>query len=266
MRVRANSGLRYHLERAGSGEPLVLLHGFSGDATTWREIGAVLQDDYALIAIDLPGHGQSESPVDAARYRMESVAADIVDILARLGAGTCHLLGYSMGGRLALYLALHYGERFRCVMLEGASPGLADKERTTRRIQDEALADTIEAEGIEAFVAHWESLPLWATQSESMIRRQRPQRLRNHPLGLANSLRGMGAGAQPNLWRILRRLQLPCLLLAGERDAKYRRLNRQMAALTPRAKLALIPAAGHNTHLEQPEAFCRALLSFLQSL
>ena len=201
---------------------------------------------------------------------MDAIAADIVDLLDQLALKRAHLLGYSMGGRLALYMALRYPARFRSLILESASPGLADAtERAERRRRDQALADAIEAQGIQWFVEHWESLPLWASQAHlppEILQAQRQQRLSNHPLGLANSLRGQGTGAQPNLWPQLPALQLPTLLLVGAADAKFLGINQAMAARLPRAQLQLIPAAGHNTHLENPPAFSRAVRSFLAGL
>ena len=262
-----NSGHRYNVEAHGTGDPLVLLHGFSGAASTWQDISERLAEDYQMIAIDLLGHGASDAPADIASYRMESVAADIVDLLDQLLVTNPTLLGYSMGGRLALCLACAYTSRFRALVLESASPGLADERaRAERRLKDNQLADKIERDGVASFVANWESLPLWSTQSKAQIRAQRAQRLANRPRGLANSLRGLGAGAQPNLWGQLPNLAVPTGLIVGERDDKFRRINQAMAKAIPRSSLSIIAAAGHNIHLEDPDAFCHALRTFLQRL
>ena len=263
----ASSGNHYNLETRGNGEPLLLLHGFSGAASTWDSIAAELADDFQLVAIDLLGHGASDAPPDMPSYRMESVAADIISLLGQLGLAKPNLLGYSMGGRLALFLALRYPTLIHSLILESASPGLADEQaRAQRRQHDNDLADKISARGISWFVDYWERLPLWASQSDQLIRRQRSQRLANNPLGLANSLRAMGAGAQPNLWGALPRLELPSCLIVGLRDAKFRPINQAMSAAMPKARLSIIPAAGHNTHLENPAAFCRELRSFIDCL
>lgn len=269
MRPQATaSGHRYHIEVVGAGDPLLMLHGFSGDGATWHAVASSLGERWRVIMLDCLGHGASDKPRDVASYRMEAIAADIVDLLNQLQIKRTHLLGYSMGGRLALYLALRYPERLRSLILESASPGLADaSERANRRRRDQALANEIKAKGIDWFVAHWERLPLWASQSKlPPITRaaQRQQRLSNSALGLANSLRGLGAGAQPNLWPELPTLRMSALLLVGEADSKFREINRSMAALMPNAQLRLIPSAGHNTHLENLPAFCTAVDSFLQ--
>lgn len=271
MRYRAaTSGHHYNIEFSGVGAPLILLHGFSGDSTTWKGIASHLKDSFQLIAIDVLGHGASDKPAQPASYRIEAVAADLIDLLDQLGLAQAHLLGYSMGGRLALALALRQPERFRSLVLESASPGLADAaERAQRWRRDDALADDIEAQGILWFINYWEHLPLWASQSQlpaAKLAAQRSQRLRNSTLGLANSLRGMGSGAQPNLWSELPDLRIPTLLLVGDKDEKFLKINNQMAQLIPLSRVALLPSAGHNTHLENPCAFSGAVSSFLQSV
>ena len=269
MRITANSsGHSYRVSSLGAGPPLLLLHGFTGAGHSWLEHLPGLAHDYRLICPDILGHGYSDSPPQPASYRMPAVAADLIDLLEQLGIGRAHLLGYSMGGRLALMMALHYPRRFDSLLLESASPGLAsDSDRQRRRQSDEALADMIEARGIAWFVDHWQRLPLWHSQASltaDRVMAQRRERLAHNPRGLANSLRGMGAGAQPSLWGRLQELRLPTLLLAGQRDDKFLKINRAMAERIPAAQLRIIADAGHNCHLEAPAAFERVLRSFLQ--
>ena len=266
----ATSGCHYNLEVVGAGETLLLLHGFSGDCSSWDDAIRRLQGEFQVIALDILGHGASDSPADLACYRMSAVAADIISLLDQQGLNRVHLLGYSMGGRLALVLALRYPERFSSLILESASPGLADDmARAERKRRDHELADKIEAHGIEWFVDYWERLPIWESQSrlpKTVLRSQCNQRLRNKPLGLANSLRGMGTGAQPSLRSELTDLKLPALLVAGELDDKFRRTNMCMAESISRAQMAVIASAGHNVHLEQPERFYDLLRSFLKGV
>ena len=261
------SGHHYNVEVQGKGVPLLLLHGFSGAASTWDAITQELADDFQLVALDLLGHGASDAPRDMPSYRMDSAASDIVDLLGQLGLAKPHLLGYSMGGRLALFLALRYPTLIHSLILESASAGLADEQaRAQRRQHDNDLADKIEARGISWFVDYWEKLPLWASQSAERVRQQRSQRLANNPLGLANCLRAMGTGAQPNLWGALPRLERPSCLIVGERDAKFHQINQAMRAAMPNSRLSIIPAAGHNTHLENRSVFCRELRSFIDGV
>ena len=264
------NGNQYELDISGAGEAILLLHGFSGDKSTRQALRSALEAEYTVIAIDIIGHGASAKPSQVAAYRMENVAADIVGLLDELALGPSHLLGYSLGGRLALYLALYYADRFSSLILESASPGLAGtEERAERRRRDNVLAQRIEDEGIEWFVKYWEDLTLWQSQRNlptEILRSQRQQRLLNDPRGLANSLRGMGTGAQPNLWPQLPNLKLPTQLIVGELDRKFRIINEAMAVQIPNAQLSLVPAAGHNTHLESPAEFHQRVLSFLRSL
>ena len=264
------NGQRWHARIHGEGEPILLLHGFTGDSTTWDRVCADLRDSYQLIAPDILGHGKSAKPGDAERYQMRAVADDVIAMLDQLGVERAHLLGYSMGGRLALHLALRHATRFSSLVLESASPGIEDKrERDERRRRDESLARGIEDGGIDAFVEYWESLPLWESQrdlSPGITRAQREGRLRNDATGLANSLRGMGAGAQPSVWRDLSEVKLPTLLLAGEYDHKFRAIKESMQRQMTNASLHVIPGAGHNAHLEQPTRFVNGVVSFLQGV
>jgi 2-succinyl-6-hydroxy-2,4-cyclohexadiene-1-carboxylate synthase len=263
------NGVRYHTVRHGlpTAVPLLLLHGFTGSSVNWAEHVSVFSNQFSVITVDILGHGRSASPPDPNRYAMPQVAADLIALLDAWRIEQTALLGYSMGGRLALYLAYHYPERFSQLILESSSPGLAgEEEQAKRRQSDEALADWIEANGIEAFVDRWEALPLWASQqqlSAEIRQRLRQQRLQNNPVGLANSLRGMGTGAQPSLWAHLPTLSLPTLLIVGELDTKFVAINQQMSDRLANGRLHIIPQAGHTTHLERPELFCTIVTTFL---
>lgn len=270
--VQAN-GVAYFASATGEGEPLVLLHGFTGSSANWDAVTAVLASHFRVIMIDLLGHGRTDSPADPSRYQMKRAAADVTTILQNLISSASpqfNLLGYSMGGRLALYIALHYPHLVRSLILESASPGLAtEAERAERRGRDEALADRIEREGIRPFVNFWENLPLWGSQqnlSEAARQTLRQQRLQNNPTGLANSLRGMGTGAQLSLWPRLSELTMPVLLMAGELDQKFVEIGRQMAAQIPLAQLEMAPGAGHTVHLEETAVFTQTVLNFLHGL
>lgn len=261
------NGVEYNVERAGAGPPLVLLHGFTGSAATWTPFRSAF-GEFATFAVDLLGHGASDAPADPARYRMERTIDDLATLLDCLGVARAAWLGYSLGGRVALSLAVAYPERVAALVLESASPGIADPvARAARARDDEALADRLESEGIEPFVAHWERLPLFASQArlpDATRAALRRQRLANAPRGLANSLRGVGQGAQPPLHDRLSELAVPVLLVAGEEDEKFRWLAREMAVALPVAEVACIAGAGHATHLEQPHAFARVVQDFLQ--
>lgn len=252
----------------GAERPLLLLHGFTGSSRNWEPLLPYLAPHREIIAVDLLGHGRSPAPPRANRYSMELIAADIVDLLDQLAIEQTDILGYSMGGRLALYLTTQVPQRVSALILESASPGLKNKdEQLARRQQDNALAARIEKEGLNAFVAYWESLPLWASQASLPAETRealRQQRLQNDPVGLAHSLRGLGTGAQASQWGRLRRLAMPVLLLAGELDEKFVAINREMAGLIPQARLEIVPEAGHAIHLERPLIYADLVLRFLQ--
>ncbi|MCC6802301.1 MAG: 2-succinyl-6-hydroxy-2,4-cyclohexadiene-1-carboxylate synthase [Anaerolineae bacterium] len=257
------NGVHYHVELHGADDPLILLHGFSGSGANWSAHAEALAQQHQVVTIDLLGHGQTESPADPARCRVERAAEDLSAVFDALDLPRVNLLGYSMGGRLALYTALAYPQRISRLILESASPGLrTEAERAARIEQDEALARRIERDGIAAFADYWTNLPLFSSQSPELRERLRAQRLDNNPTGLANSLRGMGTGAQPSLWERLSELSVPTLLMAGELDTRFAVINREMQALLPRASLVVVPDAGHTVHAEQPERWRAEVLRF----
>ena len=262
----AVNGIALNVEQWGQGRPLLALHGFTGSVSTWAPF-ARAWPGWRVVAVDLIGHGASDAPSDPARYRMERAVEDIVSLLEMLELGRAAVLGYSLGGRVALHLALLAPERVDALVLESAAPGIDDPaEREARVRSDEELARFIERDGVAAFVDRWESMPLFATQRRlprEVQARQREQRLANRPAGLANSLRGMGAGAQEPLQGRLGEVTAPTLLIAGALDEKYRRLTETMASAIPRARAAVVADAGHTVHLERPDDFARAVRTFL---
>ncbi len=259
-----------HVETAGSGPPLVLLHGFTGSGAGWATHIPAFAARYSTVTIDLLGHGGSDAPADPERYRIEQAAEDVLGVLDQLAIARAAVLGYSMGGRLALFLATAAPERLPALILESASPGLRSAaERQVRMTRDAALAEAIERDGVAAFVDRWERQPLFAPQAglpETDRAALRAQRLAQSPQGLANNLRGMGQGAQPSLVDRLPKVFAPTLLIAGALDPAYCALAREMHGLIPNARLVIVPDAGHTAHLEQPEAFQRAVLEFLDGL
>ena len=264
------NGVCFNVERAGAGPALVLLHGFTGSSTTWADHVPVFAREFDTVAVDLLGHGASAVPINPERYRMEHAVADLTGLLDQMNISQAAWLGYSMGGRVALQYAVAQPARVAALVLEGASPGIADPtERAARVRSDKALADFVEREGLAAFVDHWERLPIFASQArlsaatwDSVHR----QRLTNDPVGLANSLRGLGQGAQEPLHDRLGDVEAPTLLVVGEEDAKFRYLATEMASAMPGARVEVVAGSGHAPHLEQPHEFQRIVLDFLRSL
>jgi 2-succinyl-6-hydroxy-2,4-cyclohexadiene-1-carboxylate synthase len=267
--VLRQDGVDYAIERRGAGPPVVLLHGFTGSSRSWDQLAAALAEDRQVVAVDLLGHGATDAPRDPRRYAMDRATADLAGLLDRLAIARTALLGYSMGGRLALGFAVDLPARVSALMLESASAGIAsDAERSARRAADERLAESIERDGLARFVDAWERLPLFASQRRlAPERRQaiRQERLRQREIGLANSLRGFGQGAQPPLHDALARIDCPTVLVVGEDDAKFRGIAANLANRLPDARVAVVPEAGHAAHLEQPDRFVTIVRTFLQS-
>lgn len=265
--VDAGDGLELHVECVGDGHPLLLLHGFTGDTTSWRSLTAALCDTFMLVRLDLPGHGLSTSVRNPSRYDLVRFASDLARVLDELQLPHAAVLGYSLGGRAALRLALGFPERVSALVLESTSAGIRDAhERAERRAADAALADEIEREGVPAFVDRWERLPLWESQhtmDEAVRRELRAQRLRRDPVGLANSLRGAGAGVTQPVHDSLGSIRCRTLLVAGELDVRYVAHSREMARLIPGSRMETIASAGHAVHLERPDRFAHIVRNFL---
>src|SRR5205807_8506046 len=191
---------------------------------------------------------------------------DLVALWKELDVGRTHLVGYSMGGRLALHVAARRPERVASLRRNGAHAGLDDDARDGRRRGDEGLADRIEAEGVEAFVNYWGALPLFAgleRRGPSYVAQVRAERLQNHVAGLACSLRGMGAGAMDPVWDELAHVGCPCTFIAGPLDHGYVASARRLAATVANGRFEIVPRAGHAVHQERPDAFARLLASHL---
>ncbi|MFK7898080.1 MAG: 2-succinyl-6-hydroxy-2,4-cyclohexadiene-1-carboxylate synthase [Myxococcota bacterium] len=261
-------GVRLSAVIEGEGPPLLVLHGFTGDAESMSSVAASFADRFQVIRLELVGHGESDSPTDAAAYTMPACVQQIRGVVEALALSRApSLLGYSMGGRAALSSAVEAPDLFRRLVLVGATAGIADpKLRAERVVADEALADRIENEGLARFVDRWMALPLFASQArlgEAALEAARAQRMRCDPAGLAQSLRGMGAGAQPPLFDALERFERPALLVVGAEDEKFQGIARQLVSGLPDARVASLPEAGHAAHLEAPEAFARVVGEFL---
>ncbi len=201
---------------------------------------------------------------------VERTADDLATVLGRLDAAPAHVLGYSLGARLALRLAIAHPEAVGRLVMESPSAGLATApEREARRAADAALAARLEANDIEHFVAQWERQPIFASHeglSPARAANLRATRLANDPHGLAASLRGAGQGAMVPLHDRLGAVTAPTLVIVGALDDRGRLRAEQVAAGIPRARLAVIDGAGHTPHLERPLHFRRLVLDFLQEV
>jgi len=233
---------------------IVSIHGFTGEGADFDPLRAAMSSDVRMNAPDLPGHGSRRHLRDLRDY---SIDAHLALITAAATTPQITLLGYSLGGRLALHWALAHPERVARLILIGASPGLATSaEREERRLADATLADFIRTRGLEAFFKYWHNQTFFQPLLKLPTERLSPileRRHRNDPEGLALSLDNVGTGTLPPLWPRLKELRCPVDLVTGEHDEKFTRLAREMGAHLPKARHSVIEGAGHAVHLERPD-------------
>lgn len=261
--------LHWHLPKASTKNPLLLLHGFMGSGADWQEVASLLPE-HDCYCPDLPGHGASVSENVLALPDIENVANLIKDDLDELGITNGALLGYSMGGRVALHLSLQYPKRFSHVVLESASPGIQeDQDRTKRLLSDCALANRLRemngnTQEITGFLEEWYAAPIFGTlQSHPELKNLILNRSNVNSEQLATALELMSVGKQKNLWPKLSELNMPTLLIAGAEDRKYRQIIEKMAELNPNFAVQLFSACSHNVHWENPTGYTTAIRAFL---
>jgi 2-succinyl-6-hydroxy-2,4-cyclohexadiene-1-carboxylate synthase len=260
--------LNYEVSGDRRSPAVLFLHGFMGSSADWRGVMSVIGDRAFCIAADLPGHGSSLGlPPDT--YTIEGATRAVINALDKLEVERPLIAGYSMGGRLALYLALRYPGRCAGLFLESASPGLVSKEeRASRRAADEEKAKRLESGDFDGFLRDWYRHPLFVplARDEGLLRQTIEARRRNDPVELARSLRGIGAGSQPSLWGELEGLAVPALALAGGLDEKYAAISSRMASISPRIEPVVIPGVGHNVRAEATVEYAALLRRFLDRL
>lgn len=272
MHARSNllvvNDLAWHVTEHGRGPTVLLIHGFTGRGTSWGRHATALADRFRVVTPDLPGHGRSATPRDPARASVQRSADDLATILARRAFAPARVVGYSLGARIALRMAIARPELVRALVLESPSAGfVTEQERAARRALDEARAARLEQGGIRAFVDEWEREPVFDGQADRLPRARRAAlragRLGNRPRGLAVSLRGAGQGSMEPLFDRLRDVRCPTLVIAGAEDPIGCRRAGAITAGIREARLEVITGAGHAPHLEAPRAFRRLVLSFL---
>jgi len=256
--------MRYHIEIKGTGKPMICLHGFSGNLSTWELIQLA---DYQMILIDLIGHGESEKPCSSQFYYWEVIIRHLNKLIHQLSLKKYSLLGYSMGGRIALAYALAYPQEIDKLILESASYGECGLiKRLKRRRNDLKLAKNISQNGIEWFNRYWSGLDIFATQTQlpkAIIDQISERRLLNAPHALSNTLRGSGQGKFPCLKNQISELSMPVLYINGEYDTKYEQIGLEVKKLNSNIKHEIIKGVGHNTHIEDPHAFIEVAKKFL---
>lgn len=234
-------------------QTVVLLHGFGGTHRAWDGVVGLLPERYRPLALDLPGHGDA---ADAARPI--TFEGCVEHVLARAPQRFA-LCGYSLGGRVALHVALAAPQRVQRLVLVASTAGIEDeRERAARRDSDELLARQLEDEPYERFIERWRSQPLFADEPPEVGELARADQRRNDPLALAAVLRGIGTGQMTPLWDRLGELAMDVAVVVGERDRKFRALGARVVGLLPRAELIVV-SGGHGLPLENPAGIVKAL-------
>ena len=257
--------LYYETQGSNKSPAILMLHGFLGSSKDWSEVTETLKEKFFCISPDLPGHGLT-MPLAESDYTMQSAAQSLLAILNREKIKQCALVGYSMGGRLALYMALTHPEYFSKLILESASPGFkTEKEREARVESDGIVINRLKTQTMHEFITSWYSQALFNSirQDSSNFEKLLKDRSENNAEALSKSLKFMGTGVQPPLWDILPDLNLPTLLIVGANDNKFKSVALEMAERSAAISLATIQSAGHNAHFERPQEFLIELQKFL---
>jgi 2-succinyl-6-hydroxy-2,4-cyclohexadiene-1-carboxylate synthase len=226
-----------------------------GSTKDWGPVMDRLADACCCIAIDLPGHGQSTGLEEADAYTFSGAAAGVVQVIKETRVNSATLVGYSMGGRIALYVAMHYENACSKLVIESAGAGISeDSERKRRLAADRGRAKELAQGRFEDFLRTWYCQPIFQTVAEDSERLEVliQQRLLNDPKELARAMSGLSLGVQPSLWHQLPELFIPVLLIAGDKDSKYKDIVQSMGELMPRGRVVIVSGAGHNVHQEQP--------------
>jgi 2-succinyl-6-hydroxy-2,4-cyclohexadiene-1-carboxylate synthase len=259
--------LNYHTLGNVKQDAIVFLHGFLGRSDDWQDVAEQFESDYYCVMPDLPGHGDTPLSDCQEDYTIESAGKSIIELLDDLEIERAVLVGYSMGGRIALHTALEYQDRFGALVVESAGPGLrTGQERSERIAVDEKNIEKLDRLGMKRFIDYWYNVPLFESLQNhpDKLALLKEKRVTNSKEGLILSLRGTGKGRQPSLWSRLQELHLPVLLVCGELDSKFVGTSTEMSGKMQSAQLNAVPGAGHNVHLEQPGKFAQAVGDFIR--
>ncbi|KAL2455175.1 Protein PHYLLO [Forsythia ovata] len=257
---------------------VVFLHGFLGAGDDWMPIMKALSSSLRCVAIDLPGHGGSKllNVSQGQSLSMDVVVNMLCKVLHDLTPGKVVLVGYSMGARISLYMALKCSNKVEGAVIISGSPGLTDPDaRTSRRAKDDFRACSLVSNGLEFFLDTWYSEELWSSlRSHPHFKQIVANRSQHDDLHtLAKVLSDLSIGRQQSLWGDLKKCTLPILLIVGERDVKFKKIARDMYSKmndetrnTDCPPIVEIPNSGHAVHLENPLPVIAAVSQFLKRL
>jgi 2-succinyl-6-hydroxy-2,4-cyclohexadiene-1-carboxylate synthase len=247
-------------------DAVLFLHGFLGRGAQWEEVAAPLRQRWSVLTPDLPGHGNNLNGDLHTPLTFDRLVDELAEILDTRKIARLALVGYSLGGRLALHFACRFPQRVACLVLESSSPGILEADERARRLEeDRQRANVIMQEGLPVFVERWYRQPLFASlqQRPDLLTKVQHAARQNDPRWMAKVIYELSPGRQTPLWDCLPRLKMPALLIAGEQDKKYSALMAEMAIRLPHAHLVIAPRAGHNVHVEQAEWYRTLLLEYL---
>lgn len=245
------NGVKVYYEVHGSGPPVLLSHGYSATSQMWKAQAEALADRYQLIAWDMRGHGETDSPESQDEYSERNTVADMAAILDAANVDRAVIGGLSLGGYMSLAFNLAYPQRVRALMLFDTGPGYNNPKgregwnetanMRAQRFEEQGLAAL--GDGNEVRIAHHRSAE-----------------------GLARAARGMLAQFDDRVIRSLESISVPTLVLVGADDRPFLAATDYMANKIPGAKKVVIPDAGHASNIDQPSAFNAAVLEFLEAL
>lgn len=253
----------YTFDNREKNETVLLLHGFLSDMESMASVADHLDGHFNILKVDLPGFGKTPSK---GAYGMDDIADGLSKLIHSLGLDQVHIIGYSMGGRVAVSFLVTHPDMVLSAVLESTSPGIRDREERMKRIEvDQTRAKKISAD-YTSFIKEWEQMGLFTNQhslDSELQGRQRENRLAQNPEGVADSLIKYGTGIQRSYWERLKIVDSKVLLVAGEKDGKFVSTNHKMKALLPNAQFEVVPDVGHNIHMEAADKFGIIILDFL---
>ncbi len=260
----------YYFAEANALAEILLLHGYTGSSNDWNFLIPSLKKNYNIITLDFIGHGKSDSPVNPDLYTIQSLVSHIDKLKDKLKLNRLILLGYSMGGRIALSYAAAFPDKVYSLIIESTTWGLKDESLRKRRItEDEKVAEFILTNDLEKFVDLWMNKDIFKSQKalpKTLLENIKKSKLQNDSNGLANSLRGSGTGKMPPLHNLIKNIRVPVLQITGQLDVKFTNINLEMKKIFPNPRHEIISGAGHNVHLEKPDKYINVINDFLKDI